>query len=428
MLQIARFYSIVFFCLTPGISNLAAQDAPAMPMRAKYENGANYRWLSKPVLDSRLLDYMESLLTWSLRGKGEMTISDVQSKQGGHSLRMHPALQAPLTPDVKGSRVVSAVRKFSGENWSDHNRLSVWIYPDVAGAPSITVGLFLHNDGKHKLPDGQNDGKNESLILNNRMWNHVVWEIAPLARDKITELDIQYTYPKMLPDVGDDANIYIDQLELERVTPDQYEGWNVAAGKIAFSNSGYTAGGPKSAIASDLTSREFSVVNQDTGEAVLTKAVQPVKTALGAFQVMDFTEVRTSGTYVIRAGDLTTRSFRIGDDAWRSSIWKAINFFYSERCGMEIPGVHGICHRDAYGVHGEKRMVINGGWHDAGDLSPTRRTPDVVYAMLSLAERLQSQGEDPALSARLIEEAKWGFGLGAQDAVRRLLSHRWGAH
>jgi hypothetical protein len=52
MLQIARFFPIFFLCLTPGILNLAAQDEPAMPMHAKYEDGANYRWLSKPVLES----------------------------------------------------------------------------------------------------------------------------------------------------------------------------------------------------------------------------------------------------------------------------------------------------------------------------------------------------------------------------------------
>src|SRR5208283_2037230 len=42
--------------------------------------------------------------------------------------------------------------------------------------------------------------------------------------------------------------------------------------------------------------------------------------------------------------DTTTRPFEIGQEAWRESIWKAINFMYSERCGTVIPGIHGICH------------------------------------------------------------------------------------
>ncbi len=125
--------------------------------------------------------------------------------------------------------------------------------------------------------------------------------------------------------------------------------------------------------------------------------------------MLDFSEVRAPGTYVIQAGDTLTHSFRIGGDAWRSSIWKAINFMYSERCGTEIPGIHGRCHQDVYSLHGDKRIVLNGGYHDAGDLTTTGNTPGMVYAMLSLADRMKQQGEDPVLSDRLLEEAQWGL-------------------
>ena len=33
----------------------------------------------------------------------------------------------------------------------------------------------------------------------------------------------------------------------------------------------------------------------------------------------------------------------------------------------------------------------------------------MVYATLSLAESLKQEGEDPALTARLLEEARWGL-------------------
>jgi len=53
---------------------------------------------------------------------------------------------------------------------------------------------------------------------------------------------------------------------------------------------------------------------------------------------------------------------------------------------------------------------MNGGWHDAGDLSQGLvNTGEATYAMFALAERLQARGEDPALLERLLEEARWGL-------------------
>jgi hypothetical protein len=52
--------------------------------------------------------------------------------------------------------------------------------------------------------------------------------------------------------------------------------------------------------------------------------------------------------------------------------------------------------------------VINGGWHDAGDLSQsTQHTSGAIHAFFSLAEKFQDT--DTGLSERLLEEAKWGL-------------------
>ena len=101
--------------------------------------------------------------------------------------------------------------------------------------------------------------------------------------------------------------------------------------------------------------------------------------------------------------------FGSGPITWRDSIRKVINFMYSERCGTVIPGIHGICHQDDYTVHGDQRIVVNGGYHDAGDLSATGNTPAMSYAVFALAERLQEENDDPELLSRLMEEAKWGL-------------------
>jgi hypothetical protein len=405
-----RFSITTFLCIFwLGVSLTAQQVAPVMPMQARYEDGAEFRWLNKKVLDSRVLDSMEDLSTWSFAGAGEMSLTDAHAKDGRHSLRIRSTTGIAQVDGSGEWEDLVATRKFPGEDWSRYNRISLWVYPDIIGAPAISCSLVLHNDGAHKLPDSYNEGRHESIILKNHTWNHVVWEIAPLDRDRVTALEFAYSLPKKFPEPGDQTILDIDQLELQSVVADHVEGWDVASGKIAFSGSGYTTGSSKSAIASDLAAHEFSVIEPQTGKIVLTNPVEQTTSKLGKYQVLDFSELRKPGTYAIKAGDTLTRPFRIGDDAWLDSIWKAINFMYSERCGTEIPGIHGRCHQDIYTNHDDKRIVVNGGYHDAGDLSATGNTPGMVYALLSLADSLKRQGEDPVLSDRLLEEARWGL-------------------
>lgn len=406
----SRFNTFAVICvLCLGTSVGAQQVAPEMPMQARYEDGAEFRWLNKKVLDSRLLDSMEDLSAWSFAGAGEMVLTDIHVKDGKHSLRIRSTTNVAQVDGSGEWEDLVATRKFPGEDWSRYNRISLWVYPDVIGAPAISCSLVLHNDGAHKLPDSYNEGRHESITLKNHEWNHVVWEIAPLDRDHVTGLEFAYSLPKKFPEPGDQTILDIDQLELQSVVADHVEGWDVASGKIAFSGSGYSSGSSKSAIASDLPASEFSIMDSLSGEIVLTKPVEQITSPLGKYQVLDFSEIRKSGTYLIRAGDTLTRPFRIGDDVWQDSIWKAINFMYSERCGTEIPGIHDRCHQDIYTVHNDMRIVVNGGYHDAGDLSATGNTPGMVYALLSLADGLRRQGGDRVLSNRLLEEARWGL-------------------
>lgn len=398
---------------------LPAEEPPAMPMQARYEDGAAFRWLNKKVLESRLLDDMEDLSSWTFHGQGNMALTTERVRHGGHALRLRviPPTE-PAGPGETGGSYgsrpywgqIEVTRRVPGEDWTRFNRISVWIYTEIEGIDAISFILTLHNAGTEKLPDMSRREGYHFVILQNHAWNHIVWEIGPLARDKITALDFSYWVPKTVAEPDDHVVFDLDQLELERVDADHYEGWNVAPGRIAFSHSGYPAGATKTAIASDLDASEFQLVRMETGAVVLRKPVNRVATRLGPYQVLDFSEVREPGTYAIQAGGRATRSFQIGDGSWRDSIWKALNFLYAERCGFEIPGIHGVCHRDALLTHNGKQIVMNGGWHDAGDLSQGPvNTSDAVYGLLALGERMQTRGEDPVLCRRVIEEAKWGL-------------------
>jgi len=406
---------ILAICASLGLFLTGSEAPPRMPMPNDYTNSIKTRWLNKPVLGSRLLDDAESLSTWKLansgQARGELTLTRERAVSGSSSVRLtSPTTGDKPIPTTRYYGAADAVRVVDGEDWSEWNRLSVWIYPDLPGFRVVSLLLILRNEGKEPVPDVYGKMGMNYVILQNQQWNRVVWEIANLPRDKVTGVVFSYRVQGNEPGATDKVLFDIDKLELEKVNADHYLGWNVAPGEISFSHSGYQTGFPKSAIASDLKAKTFELINVESGVPVLTKAISEVQSKIGLFQVMDFSEVRTPGNYILRAGDRTSRPFRIGEDVWKSSIWKAINFFYAERCGYAIPGVHDICHRDWMLVHGDKRLVVNGGWHDAGDLSQSFvNTSEAAYAMFSLAERLQSRNEDPALLARLIEEAKWGL-------------------
>src|SRR5258708_3331791 len=269
-----RFFittAVSMFCL--GAFLMAQQVVPEMPMQARYEDGAESRWLNKKVLDSRVLDGMEDLFNWSFTGAGEMTLTDVHVKVGHRSLRIRSTTNVAQVDGSGEWEDLLATRKFPGEDWSKYNRISLWVYPDIIGAPAISCSLTLHNDGSHKLPDQYNEGRHESIILKNHEWNHVVWEIAPLDRDRVTALDFAYSLPKKLPEPGDHTILYIDQLELQSVVADHVEGWNVAPGKIAFSHSGYTTGSSKSAIASDLATQDRKSTRLNSSHQIISYAV-----------------------------------------------------------------------------------------------------------------------------------------------------------
>lgn len=102
---------------------------------------------------------------------------------------------------------------------------------------------------------------------------------------------------------------------------------------------------------------------------------------------MDFSEVTTSGTYVVRMGEVTSYPFTIGNDLYRDLNVLLARALYYQRCGMELEEKHAgkfarpACHtapsvlwteykKFLAGELAEADMQtfdIRGGWHDAGD-------------------------------------------------------------
>ncbi len=391
-----------------------AGQTPRALMPIDFTNSAEFGWLGKRVHASRPLDDMSDSATWAFTGTGRLTFPIEPRLAGMRVLRvdMQMFTESPA-PNRSRLSSVNLRRAFANEDWSGYNRISIWIRPEFSGIPALPLQIVLHNDGAQKVPDAYGREGIHYVTLANQGWQQVVWEIDPLARDRVTMLEIGYWVNKMLAAPGDRVAFEIGRLELQRVDPDHHTGWGVAPGRIAFSHTGYASGFSKTALASDLAAREFALVRVDNsalGSVVLQKSVQTVQARHGRFQELDFSEVSAPGTYILRAGDRTTRPFRIGGDVWTGTVWKALNFFYGNRCGYNVPGVHDIDHLDWFGTSGDQRIVLSGGWHDAGDLSQgVINTGEATYAMFALAETLRAKGDDPALVDRLIEEARWGL-------------------
>jgi len=141
---------------------------------------------------------------------------------------------------------------------------------------------------------------------------------------------------------------------------------------------------------------------------VLKKAVQ----RKDGLCVMDFSEITQPGRYLLIAGDHETRVFEISSQVWDASVWKVLNFYLSQRCGMEVPGKHRACHTDLLLKHPDGRAIVaNGGWHDAADLAQgMNNTADGTAALFLLARALENEtGLRARLHERVLEEARWGL-------------------
>ncbi len=383
------------------------------PLPIEEQHTAVRRWMDKPVITSRFIDQAEDETMWELVEQGTMSFTDERAKIGNRSVRMESPTtsskiyqtEAPGRPHGK----TSVKRLVSREDWADYNRLSFWVYPTLPGFRVISMAVILHNDGTIKVPDGYlREGINYFLLKPDE-WNQVVWEIDHLSRDQVT--GVEFVYRLQGSDTGATTHVQYDisGIELQQVEADYVEGWSVTPARIAYSHSGYATQVKKMAFTSDVQATSFRIIHTDTQAVALEKSVEASVTPIGTFQLMDFSELEAEGTYQLQAGSMITEPFLISDKVWESSIWKTINLFYCLRCGTEVPGIHGVCHRDFRCEHNGQHITIHGGWHDAGDLSQGLvNTSEAIYAMLKLSAALDGRNDDE-LAERLKIEAKWGL-------------------
>jgi hypothetical protein len=243
------------------------------------------------------------------------------------------------------------------------------------------------------------------LCLEPFKWHHVVWEIPYVYRDQVTAISMGVSLMGNLPEASDRISVYYDDLRLESVEEENYLGFDLKKNGIAYCHSGYKCGTRKQALVQYRKEGEFSLCD-GAGTPVFKGNVSA---APDGFSVLDFSAFDMPGLYVLKIGDLTSKPFYIGEEAYHAAAWKTLNFFYTERCGFDVPGVHSACHLDVTNYHPDGRRISTiGGWHDAGDLSQNLfKNIECAYAIADLADA--AAGKDDALALRAKDELRWGL-------------------
>lgn len=401
-----------------------------------YESGLVHRPLSLDVSKSyeasgwrkKVLDSIAwtglgiGLDNWSHQGLGTLSFSSERTVSGKKSIRLScptytgkRAVGPADDPDYATYGNMGAVCRLGGKNLENYNRLVFYIYPDCDGARVVNMNLtFVNGDTKPKA--GYNTPSGSHLInLINKQWNRCFLEIDEYQRNQVVEIGFSTSLKGKDRTTGDSIIYYIDGLQLQSVErPDKVSGWMPSEGKIVYSTTGYFSEGPKTAILAMGDRKNgrcstFRLLDAITGKEVFAGESREVKTTLGRFLLLDFTACKTPGQYLLQTDNgLSTYPFRIGERIWEDSQWRVLNFIFCQRCGYAVPGKHAACHADLVSKHDGRSISYAGGWHDAGDLSQqTLQTGDIMYALLEAYNN--QKDKNPALAARLREEAEWGL-------------------
>jgi hypothetical protein len=393
-------------------SDILATGYVHSPLPLDYSRSFETFGLTKKVLVSEMLCDMEEMKNWSHTGIGKMSQTSERSITGKHSLR----LTAPTFIDTVAARGLGrgtsmAAFDVGGRNLEKYNRIHLNIFPDCEGARSIYLNLYVENDGKIKVPDQYGREGYHEMNLINGQWNECFVEMSELARDKVTKISFAIEVFGKERTMGDSLKFDIDAVELQTIeNPEVVSGWKPAENRIILSTSGYRPESVKSAIIRvNNNDGEFRIIDYSSSQVAYKGKIRKEKTSIGDFETIDFTDFKKEGEFLIRVGNVTTRPFYIDRNLWDNSAWRMVNFMFCERCGYAVPEKHGVCHSDLNGEYNGHIYPVNGGWHDAADMSQqSLQTGEIAYSLLEMANRAREKN-NTELSLRLTEEALWGL-------------------
>jgi len=359
-------------------------------------DSSEVRWESKEVKEFKMIHECNDLENVSLNGIGSIEVSDERSHSNGKSILLSTTTEIE---DIKPRPYNTIVINIDKENWTEYNRISLWVYPESTGFQNFYFHFTIFNE--------DNKGQNHAPSLVPNKWNHIIWETTYMKRDSVIKFGMSPFLMGCPPEAEYPLRVFFDDIQLQKVDPDFCEGWDLNE-RIAYCHSGYFHNSNKVALTQKATNDTFKIVDESDND-VFTSKVEQVSNDIGNFFKLDFTDFKRQGQYYLKIDDRKTPMFDIDDLPYKSAIWKSLNFLRMLRCGCEVEEVHSPCHLNDYTLHPDGRLVPNhGGWHDAGDVSQFQIcTAEMAHSLLDLAEKMADK--DQALTERLLEEARWGL-------------------
>lgn len=366
------------------------------------------RWAKKEVIKSRELSLVDNFNSLKVVIEpGTIHIDRDVTISGKGSVRLDvPASTQEKNPTNRAYAIPEVLYPLNKEDLRDYNRFSAWIYIDAPGVYLVFGGFKLHNEGEKVMPTpGRFEGQHFETFTSGK-WQQVIWEIPDLYRDCVTGFSFSVLLAGAPAGASEQMRMYVDDMRIEKVEAENSRGFNLRKNAIAYSHSGYKTDARKQALIQHQDDTSFKLYNEETGKVAFEGEGKKMK---DGFVVLDFSELNVSGYYRIEAGNIVSKPFAIGDNAYLATAWRTLNFFFAERCGYDQPGIHQECHQDVFCFHPDGRSLsVAGGWHDAGDMTQgIGNTAESGIAMLELAGAIKEK--DDKMYERLLEEARWGL-------------------
>ena len=214
-----------------------------------------------------------------------------------------------------------------------------------------------------------------------------------------------------------------------------------ARSAVRVNQLGYLPGGPKWAtlVSESLEPISFDVLDERGRVAYSGQSrpwpVRPEPTSGLDVHLLDFSDLITSGSFLIRAGEGTSHRFMIDSGLYVGLTRDALRFFYLQRsgCAVEeirapgygrpaghagiapntgdtaVPAWQGPDAGSLYPGWAEDGLFdVSGGWYDAGDHGKYVTSGALpVWQLLATVELVRRHPAPAGLEAALVEEARW---------------------